>query len=315
MERTMPDNVNKTEELIELEPEEAVEVDLAPTKGAEESPVAVEEAESTEEIGEEPTEEELASYSSGVRKRIDKLTAKYRESERREQAALDYARGVKATNDSLQASANQINQKYGEEYAGRVNTDLESAKRRYVQAYESGDPDELVAATTELSRLSVEDAALKNEMPVLGAQQPVLQQQHTPATAPPPPDPKSQAWAQRNTWFGADEPMTYTAFAIHKNLIQRGFDTNTDAYYVEIDRRIREEFPHKFEGTQVQPTQVQPTNGGRAPVQRVASANRAAKSTGRDTVKLTPSQVAIAKKLGVPLEDYARQVKEINAHA
>tara|TARA_R110002020_G_scaffold383526_2_gene594170 strand:+ start:1525 stop:2454 length:930 start_codon:yes stop_codon:yes gene_type:complete len=308
MERTMPDDVNKTEELVELEPEEAVEVDLAPKKGAEESLVAVEAAESTEEIGDEPTEEELASYSSGVRKRIDKLTAKYRESERREQAALDYARGMKATNDSLQQSADRINQKYGEEYAGRVNTDLESAKKRYVQAYESGNPDELVAATTELSRLSVEDAALKNEMPVLGAPQPVLQQQQTPATAPPP-DPKSQAWAQRNSWFGADEPMTYTAFAIHKNLVQQGFDTTTDAYYTEIDRRIREEFPHKFGETQ-----VQPTNGSRAPVQRVASANRAAKSTGRDTVKLTPSQVAIAKKLGVPLEEYARQVKEISAH-
>ena len=304
----MPDDVNKTEELVELEPEEAVEVDLAPKKGAEESLVAVEAAESTEEIGDEPTEEELASYSSGVRKRIDKLTAKYRESERREQAALDYARGMKATNDSLQQSADRINQKYGEEYAGRVNTDLESAKKRYVQAYESGNPDELVAATTELSRLSVEDAALKNEMPVLGAPQPVLQQQQTPATAPPP-DPKSQAWAQRNSWFGADEPMTYTAFAIHKNLVQQGFDTTTDAYYTEIDRRIREEFPHKFGETQ-----VQPTNGSRAPVQRVASANRAAKSTGRDTVKLTPSQVAIAKKLGVPLEEYARQVKEISAH-
>jgi hypothetical protein len=303
MEKTMPDNVNKTEELVELEPEEAVEVVLSPGEGAEEHSVAA------EEIGEEPTEEELASYSGGVRKRIDKLTAKYREAERREQAALDYARGMKVTNDSLQKSANQINQKYGEEYAGRVNTDLESAKKRYIQAYESGNPDELVAATTDLSRLSVEDAALKNKMPALGASQPVLQQQQTPATAPPP-DPKSQAWAQRNSWFGADEPMTYTAFAIHKNLVTQGFDTTTDSYYSEIDRRIREEFPHKFGEAQPQPT----SNGSRAPVQRVASANRAAKSTGRDTVKLTPSQVAIAKKLGVPLDEYARQVREINAN-
>ena len=304
----MPNNANKTEELVELEPEEAVEVDLTSGKETEESSVVVETTEGAEEIGEEPTEEELASYSTGVRKRIDKLTAKYRESERREQAALEYARGMKATNDSLQENANQINQKYGEEYAGRVNTDLESAKRRYVQAYESGDPEELVAATTELSRLSVENAALKNEMPALSAPQPILQQQ-TPATAPPP-DPKSQAWAQRNSWFGTDEPMTYTAFAIHKNLVQQGFDTTTDTYYSEIDRRIREEFPHKFGEIQPQPS----TNGGRAPVQRVASANRAAKSTGRDTIKLTPSQVAIAKKLGVPLDEYARQVKEISAN-
>ena len=260
----------------------------------------------SEDISEEPSEEELASYSAGVKKRIDKLTAKYREAERREQAALDYAKGVKVQNENLQQSANQINEKYSQEYAGRVDTDFESAKKKYVQAYESGDPDELVAATTELSRLSVENAALKNEIPAFGTQQPVLQQ--TPATAPPP-DPKSQAWAQRNNWFGVDEPMTYTAFSIHKNLVEQGFDTTSDSYYTEIDRRIREEFPHKFEEAT-----HQPTNGSRAPVQRVASANRAAKSTGRDTVKLTPSQVAIAKKLGVPIEEYARQVKEISAN-
>jgi hypothetical protein len=301
MENPMPDNA---EELIELEPEQEVEVRLP----SDESEVILpEETEDfSEEISEEPSEEELASYSAGVRKRIDKLTAKYRESERREQAALDYAKSVKAQNDSLQHNATQINQRYSQEYAGRVDTDLESAKRKYVQAYESGDPDELVAATSELSRLSVEDAVLKNQIQALGRQQPVLQ--HTPATTPPP-DPKSQAWAQRNEWFGVDEPMTYTAFSIHKNLIEQGFNTSSDAYYGEIDRRIREEFPHRFEGTA-----PQSVNGSRSPVQRVASANRAAKSAGRDTVKLTPSQVAIAKKLGVPLEEYARQVKEINAN-
>ena len=307
----MPEATNSSAETVELEHEDAVEVRL-PTEDEPVKAISEESAvETSEEIPEEPSEEELASYSAGVRKRIDKLTAKYREAERREQAALDYARGMQTQNKTLQDTATQYSKRFGEEYAGRVNTNLESAKKRYVQAYESGDPDELVAATTELSRLSVEDAAIKNEVPALQQQQPVLQQ--TPATAPPP-DPKSQAWAQRNSWFGVDEPMTYTAFAIHKNLVEQGMDTNSESYYQAIDRRIREEFPHKFQ--QDETIEVSPTakSGSRSPVQRVASANRAAKSTGRDTVKLTSSQVAIAKKLGVPIEEYARQVKEINAN-
>jgi hypothetical protein len=307
MENTMPDDIDNKEELIELEPEQEVEVRLPPGKPGEIVEVEPEEPEELLELLDEPSEEELAGYSAGVRKRIDKLTAKYREAERREQAALDYAKSVKAQNESLQQSASQINQRYSEEYAGRVDADFESAKKRYVQAYESGDPDELVTATTDLSRLSVEDAVLKNQVQALNRQQPV------PQRAPPaqlPPDPKSQAWALRNNWFGVDEPMTYTAFSIHKNLVEKGFNTSSDNYYNEIDRRIREEFPHKFEAVS-----SQPINGSRSPVQRVASANRAAKSTGRDTVRLTPSQVAIAKKLGVPLEEYARQVKEINANA
>jgi hypothetical protein len=294
------------EDLVELDQEDPVEVDLAED--------SVQTSTSSEEISEDPTEEELASYSTGVRKRIDKLTAKYRESERREQAALQYARGVKSQNDTLQKNANALSEAHGKEYAGRVSTDLEGAKKRYIAAYESGDPEELVAATTDLSKLTVEDAAINNQVPVLRPQQPILQQ--TPATAPPP-DPKSQAWATRNSWFGADEPMTYTAFSIHKTLVESGVDPNSDSYYTEIDRRIREEFPHKFSDTTAGTVEVAPTaqNGRRSSVQRVASANRAASSTGRDTVKLTPSQVAIAKKLGVPLEDYARQVKEINANA
>jgi hypothetical protein len=310
----MPTDIDQTEKMVELEPAEAVEVDLSSEEPQPQPVLEIEDTASeevSEEVSEEISEEELANYSVGVRKRIDKLTAKFRESERREQAALDYAKSIKAQNEALQQNAAQINKKYGEEYAGRVTTNLESAKQKYVTAYENGDPEELVAATTELSRLTVENAAINNEMPALGASQ-VLSQtvpQPTP-TITPTPDPKSQAWAQRNNWFGVDEPMTYTAFSIHKNLIEQGFDATSDDYYSEIDRRIREEFPHKFGGTQSQTA----TNGGRSPVQRVASANRAAKSTGRDIVRLTPSQVAIAKKLGVPIEEYARQVKEISAN-
>ena len=310
----MPADTKQTEKMVELDPEEPVEVDLSSEDPQPQLDLEIE-GTASEEVSEEISEEELANYSVGVRKRIDKLTAKYREAERREHAALDYAKSIKTQNETLQHSAAQINRKYGEEYAGRVTTNLESAKQKYVTAYENGDPEELVAATTELSRLSVENAAINNEMPALGASQ--VSSQVAPQVAPtvtptvtPTPDPKSQAWAQRNNWFGVDEPMTYTAFSIHKNLIEQGFDASSDGYYSEIDRRIREEFPHKFGEAQSQPA----TNGGRSPVQRVASANRAAKSTGRDIVKLTPSQVAIAKKLGVPLEEYARQVKEISAN-
>ena len=296
---------DENEEVIELDEENTVEVSL------EDETAEVQEEVQEEEISEELSEEELAGYSAGVRKRIDKLTAKYREAERREQAALDYAKSVKSQNESLQQSAQALNTRYGEEYKGRVTTDLETAKKRYRDAYESGDTDELVAATTDLSRLTVEHAAINNEVPALRQQQPMLQQ--TPATAPPP-DPKSQAWASRNTWFGTDEPMTYTAFSIHKNLVESGFDTSSDAYYQEIDRRIREEFPHKFQDEGSVEVAPNNRNGKRSSVQRVASANRSAKNSGRDTVKLTSSQVAIAKKLGVPLEEYARQVKEISAN-
>ena len=300
----------KQEDLVELDQEDPVEVELADDDPSVSS-VMEEDSVDSGEIPEELTEEELASYSTGVRKRIDKLTAKYREAERREIAALEYAKGVQTQNQQLQKNTQIANANYGKEYAGRVTTDLESAKQRYVAAYESGDPEELVTATTDLSRLTIESATINNEVPAFRSQQPMLQ--HTPATAPPP-DPKSQAWANKNPWFGTDEAMTYTSFAIHKRLVEGGMDTNSDAYYNAIDSSIRQEFPHKFQDTGTVEVTPSAQNGRRSSVQRVASANRAAKSTGRDTVKLTSSQVAIAKKLGVPLEDYARQVKEINAN-
>ena len=302
----MPD-----EKSIELEHEDAVEINLK-EDDASEQPI-IEETDVEASSDDLPSEEELESYSSGVRKRIDKLTAKYRESERREEAALQYARSIKAQNDSLQKQQTELSENYGKEYAGRVSTDLDAAKKRYSSAYENGDVEELVKATQDLSRLSVETATLNNEIPAFRAGGQI------PATLPPapPPDPKATAWAQRNNWFGADEPMTFSAFAIHKNLLEKGFDPRSDAYYQEIDRRVREEFPHKFasDEPEVEVSPPSAKNGSRSSVQRVASANRAAKSAGRNTVKLTSSQVAIAKKLGVPLEDYARQVKEIQANA
>lgn len=312
----MPDA--KKEELVELEEEttETVEVQLS-NEGDTTETVEVVESEEIEEESEDPssdiypTEEELAGFGKKTRKRIDKLTAKLREAERREVAALDYANSVKDQNASLQSERAKLNESYGKEYAGRVETNLASAKQKYVTAYENGDPEELVNATQELSRLAVENATIQNDIPILRPQQPLLQA--TPSS--PPPDPRSSAWAQKNEWFGVDEPMTYAAFAIHKNLLDQGFNPNSDAYYSAIDTRLHEEFPHKFsENVEVTPTSAKPS--GRSSVQRVASANRAAKPSGRtDRVTLTPSQVTIARKLGVPLEDYARQVKEISANA
>ena len=306
----MPDT--KKENLVDLEEEttETVEVQLS-NEGDTTETVEVVESEEIEEESEDPssdiypTEEELAGFGKKTRKRIDKLTAKLREAERREVAALDYANSVKDQNASLQSERAKLNESYGKEYAGRVETNLASAKQKYVTAYENGDPEELVNATQELSRLAVENAT------ILRPQQPLLQA--TPSS--PPPDPRSSAWAQKNEWFGVDEPMTYAAFAIHKNLLDQGFNPNSDAYYSAIDTRLHEEFPHKFsENVEVTPTSAKPS--GRSSVQRVASANRAAKPSGRtDRVTLTPSQVTIARKLGVPLEDYARQVKEISANA
>jgi hypothetical protein len=304
----MPD-----EKTVELEHEDAVEIDLKEDGTSEQSTVETTEVETlTDDL---PSEEELESYSSGVRKRIDKLTAKYREAERREEAALQYARSIKAQNDSLQQQQTQLSESYGKEYAGRVSTDLEAAKKRYSTAYESGDVEELVSATQDLSKLSVETATLQNEIPAFNSGGQIQAQPTLPPS--PPPDPKAQAWAARNDWFGADEPMTFSAFAIHKNCIERGYDPNSDGYYQEIDRRIREEFPHKFVSDEMEVEVSSPPakNGGRSSVQRVASASRAAKSAGRNTVKLTSSQVTIAKKLGVPLDEYARQVKEIQANA
>lgn len=304
-----------SEKTVELEHEEPVEIDLKEDDSSAQPTVEVVEAEiSSDDL---PSEEELESYSSGVRKRIDKLTAKYRESERREEAALQYARSIKAQNDSLQQQQTELSANYGKEYAGRVSTDLDAAKKRYSTAYENGDVEELVKATQDLSRLSVETATLNNEIPALrtGGQ---IQATPAPTLPPaPPPDPKAQAWASRNDWFGADEPMTFSAFAIHKNCVERGYDPTSDAYYQEIDRRLREEFPHKFASneTEVEVSSPSAKNGSRSSVQRVASANRAAKSAGRNTVKLTSSQVTIAKKLGVPLDEYARQVKELQANA
>ena len=252
---------------------------------------------------------ELDDYSEGVKKRIAKLTKKMREAERREQAALDYAKKVQAEQDLLKTRFTKLDTGYVSEMENRINSSLEAAASKLAKAREEGDLKAEIAAQTEISKLGYEEARLKEiksrqeEAPKAEEKQvkrPEYQQQEQPQ--PVNPDPKAQTWAQNNQWFGQDEAMTYTAFSLHKKLVEEeGYDPQTDEYYSEIDRRIKLEFPHKFD-------KVQPETTAK-PTQVVASASRNSKP-GRKTVKLTPSQVAIAKKLGVPLEEYAKYVKE-----
>ena len=291
---------------------------VATTEG--EAPVVEvkEEKEVTQVVEEKPQvevtetkEEELEEYSAGVKKRIDKLTRKMREAERREQAAVDYAKQVKDENDKIRSSNIVQNDSMLVEREKALANQKEFAKRAMEAAVHAKDVEKQVAAQQEIARLTIEDERLKvskakalqrkaeiEKAPVEDINQAIDKQ---PQTKQPPQqaDPKAVAWAEKNEWFGNDNAMTYTAYDIHNQLIKEGIDARDDEYYTEIDKRIRKEFPHKF------------NDGGEVsrPKQKVASVVRKS-STGRRTVRLTPSQVAIAKKLGVPLEEYAKHVKE-----
>jgi hypothetical protein len=256
--------------------------------------------------------DEREEYSEGVKKRIDRLTYKIRESERREKEALSFAEQVKKEKDSLEDKFKKLDDGYVHEFTGRVQSQLESAKNNLKSAVAKGDIDAQVAANQLLAKLAIEEERIratevqKKEQEAFeevqySARQRV--QQPVQNNSVPKPDPRAEAWAEKNEWFGKDETMTYASFGIHKKLVeQEGYDPTSDEYYEEVDRRVREEFPHKFNnGGEVQ--------GSNKPVQTVASATRTSR-TGRKTVRLTPSQVAIAKKLGVPLEEYAKYVKE-----
>jgi len=263
----------------------------------------------TEEKNEEK-KNELEDYSETVKRRIAKLTRKMREAERREQAALDYAKRVQAEQENLKSRFSKLDTGYVSEMENRIKSSMEAAAARLAKAREDGDLKAEIAAQTEISKLGYEEARLaeikskqvvepKAEERVV--KQPEIQRQVQ--EQPINPDPKAQQWAQKNTWFGQDEAMTYTAFSLHKRLVEEeGYDPQTDEYYSEIDRRIKLEFPHKFGSVN--------TNTTSKPTQVVASANRSSKP-GRKSVRLTPSQVAIANKLGVPLEEYAKQLNLI----
>ena len=252
----------------------------------------------------------LEEYSKGVQARIGKLTRKLRESERREQAALDYAKGVEKSKQELESKFKKTDSDYIKKFESTISSGLEAAQKELAAAIESGSAEAQVQANKRIATLSFENAKLeaaKENRETTQAEKPVqtLSQNsnvNIPQTDDPiNMDPKAESWASKNPWFGSDRAMTYTAFEIHKDLTEKeGFDPSSDEYYAEVDKRIKVDFPHKF-GTN---DNKQTT----APVQTVASANRSVKP-GRKTVRLTSSQVAIAKKLGVPLEEYAKQLK------
>ena len=283
----------------------AVDVELKENKQQE-----VEEVED-QTSAEKPKEkkDEREEYSKDVQKRIDRLTYKIREAERREKEALNFAEKVKKEKDELQTKFTKLDDGYVNEFSTRVNSELESAKTALKNAMAAGDVDAQVTANQNLARLAIEQERVKAteeqrkkyEESLKNAGQEVNQPVQN-NVQPPKPDPKAEAWAERNEWFGKDEAMTYASFGLHRKLVEEeGFNPSSDEYYEELDKRLRDEFPQKFnDGGEVQ--------GGK-PAQTVASANRTTR-TGRKTVRLTPSQVAIAKKLGVPLEEYAKYVKE-----
>ena len=289
----------------------SVDVDIADTKktiNPDEDTPAVETEVITEETA---SSDEMDDYGKKVQSRIDKLTKRLRETERREQAAIQFAQGVQADSAKIRHQAAQINSGYVAEFGDRVASQMAEAKKGLKEAMDLGDTEKQVEIQAQISRLALEEERvasqkaqrerLAQEMQARGVdpnrpQMPAYQPPR-PQT-PPPPDPKAVDWAEKNKWFGEDEPMTLTSFSIHRKLIEEGFDPQSDSYYNEVDKRMKDTFPHKFD-KQVSPTQA------------VASANRGGQPARRKgTVRLTPSQVAIAKKLGVPLSEYAKYVKE-----
>lgn len=263
----------------------------------------------SEAQGSSSEEDELADYSEGVKKRIAKLTGKMREAERREKAALDYAQSLKQQLENESKKAQHLETSHLTEYKSRLDHQDAVLKIAMREAIERGDTDKQVEIQTALAQFAMErqrfaqlDASRKTQEERAVTQPQPQQPQMQPNTRP---DPKAEAWADRNKWFGSDEPMTLTAFSIHKSLVEReGYDPTSDDYYRELDKRIRGEFPHKFQTEQRKPNVVAPANG------RSASG-----SPSKTQIKLSPSQVAIAKKLGVSLEQYARQVAALQKNS
>jgi hypothetical protein len=287
---------------------ESVEVTLDDKKVKTAEPeenIEVQQEEPKEEVkNNKSKDEELEDYSQSVQRRIDKLTKKMREAERREQAAIDYAKKVQEENKNLQATTMTSSRERVTSDEAQIASTEALLNTAYQQAIEQQDVTKQVEAQQKMAQLAIEKERLrlrKNKLDqqeaLKPAEQPSVEQiVNQPQQQQSQPDPRAQEWAQDNKWFGTDKAMTYTAMSLHDEIVNEGFDASSDEYYNEIDRRIRKEFPHKFEDQN-------------RPTQKVASAVRKS-SNGRRTVKLTPSQVAIAKKLGVPLEEYAKHVKE-----
>ena len=290
------------------EEKDQIEFDLEDGQEAEVEVEAQAEAEAEEAVGAAADDDNFDKAENATQKRIDRLTKKMREAERQREEALRYAQGVQSEAQQLKARMDALDSSYVNEYSNRVETQMTTAEQELARAIEMGDTNGVIEAQRKITGLAIENdrakqAKIQQERYAQQAQAQKQQQvqQPMPQQQPRRPDPKAEQWAQRNAWFGDDEAMTYAAFGIHKKLIENeGFDPTSEEYYTELDRRMGEEFPHKL------------NNGGsRRPAQTVASVSRntSGRSSGKK-VRLTPSQVAIAKKLGVPLEEYAKYVKE-----
>ena len=313
----MPEIDEIKKDLVDVGEEEGAEINLDEKGNPEKPEIVVEEKIEVEEVKEEPIQakkedkkEELEQYSEGVQKRIAKLTRKMREAERQREEALTYAQSVKREKEEAVRKLSKVDKSYVSEFEKRVTTNLSAAKVALRNAIEAGDVDAQVAAQEQLALLSSESSQL-GRLKTIEAEEAELSKKVniTPQQVRQPnnynnipTDEKAEDWASKNSWFGNDSAMTYTAFDIHKKLVEEeGYDPKSNEYYVEIDKRIRVDFPHKFDRLEGNTTE-------RAkPAQTVASAKRSASTGRKKTVTLSPSQVAIAKRLGVPLEDYAKQ--------
>ena len=307
----------KKDDLIDVgdADEKATEINLdeqQPKEEAakEEEKVEVEQVEAKEEKPVEEKKEEkkdeLKEYSDGVQKRIAKLTRKMREAERQREEAIAFAESAKRDKEAMEGRLSKLDKNYVSEFESRVKTNLAAAKLALKNAIESQNVEAQVAAQEQIANLTVDAARLSSmknrEEPKKEKEVNITPQRSD--TQPAATDPRAEEWAAKNSWFGNDSAMTYTAFDIHKKLVEEeGFDPKTDEYYTEVDKRIRLEFPHKFDKV------VETTTERVKPAQNVASAKRSASTGRKKTVKLTSTQVAIAKRLGVPLEDYAKQLK------
>ena len=288
------------------EEKEQIELDLGDSQETEVE-VSDNEKQQVDVSLEAESDDNFDKAENATQKRIDRLTKKMREAERQREEALKYAQGVQAEAHQLKQRMDALDNNYVNEYSNRVESQIVSAEEKLAKAIEMGDTNGVIEAQRSITRLAIEnDRAQQAKMQQqryaqqIQAQQQAAVNQPMPQQQPRRPDPKAEQWAQKNTWFGDDEAMTYAAFGIHKKLVEdEGFDPQSNDYYNELDRRMQTEFPHKLNG------------GSKRPAQTVASVSRntSGRSSGKK-VRLTPSQVAIAKKLGVPLEEYAKYVKE-----
>ena len=292
-------NNEQAKAVAEEKKEEKIEVQQEPEK-----PV-VEAKEEEKKV--DSKKDGLEEYSESVKKRIAKLTHKIREAERQREEAIHFANSVKAEKEQIESRILKTDQRYVSEFENRVKSSLDNVKIALRSAINAGDIDAQVSAQEQIAQLTMEAARLNSlkssqELPKQQKEVTINPQQQFAQT--PQTDPKAEDWASRNSWFGNDSAMTYTAFDMHKKLVEEeGMDPRSDEYYAEIDKRIRLEFPHKFATKETVSTE-----NTVKPVQNVASANRPSQSGRKKTVRLTPSQVAIAKRLGVPLEEYAKHL-------